>query len=147
MKIAEALKGVNRLFLDTPPVIYYVQSHPLYLPLMDFVFAQVSSGLIEAVTSPITLAECLVLPLRMGNVGLAEHFRRIITAGFNTRYIGIDGVAYQAAEIRARYNLTLPDAFQVAVALKAKCDALLTNDEAFKRVRELTVLVLNELEI
>jgi len=147
MKVAEALKGINRLFLDTPPIIYYVQGHPLYLPLMDFVFAKVSLGIIEVATSPITLAECLVLPLRMGNLDLAERFRRIITAGFNTRYIGIDGVAYQAAELRARYNLTLLDAFQVAVALKARCDALLTNDEAFKRVHELTILLLNELEI
>ncbi|MFA0754466.1 MAG: hypothetical protein IMHGJWDQ_002253 [Candidatus Fervidibacter sp.] len=31
-----------------------------------------------------------------------------------------------AASLRARYNLSLTDAFQVAVALKAGCDAVLS---------------------
>ncbi len=147
MRIDEALRGIRYLFMDTPPIIYYVQGHPRYLPLMDFLFVKVSAGEIEIVTSPITLAECLVLPLKQGNLDLANRFHRIITAGFNTRYVGIDGVAYQAAELRARYNLTLPDAFQVAIALKAGCDALLTNDAIFKRVQELKVLLLDELEV
>lgn len=147
MKFEEALKSVRRLFMDTPPIIYYVQGHPRYLPLMDFLFAKVSADEIELITSPITLAECLVLPLRVGDTDLTERFYRIITAGSNTHYVSIDGVAYRAAELRARYNLTLPDAFQVAVALKAGCDALLTNDAIFKRVQELKILLLDELEI
>ncbi len=41
----------------------------------------------------------------------------------------------------------LPDAFQVAVALAADCDAFLTNDATFRRVAELRVLVLDDLNI
>lgn len=33
MRIDEALQGVTRLFLDTAPVIYYVEKHPTYLDL------------------------------------------------------------------------------------------------------------------
>lgn len=32
-------------------------------------------------------------------------------------------IALQAAQIRARYNLQLPDAFQIVVALAAECEA------------------------
>jgi hypothetical protein len=31
MKIDAALQNVNRLFLDTSPIIYYVEKHPTYL--------------------------------------------------------------------------------------------------------------------
>jgi hypothetical protein len=37
------------------------------------------------------------------------------------------------------------DAFPIAAALAAGCDAFLTNDAALKRVSELRVLVLEEL--
>jgi predicted nucleic acid-binding protein len=54
-------------------------------------------------------------------------------------------MALQAAELRARYNLQLPDAFQVAIALAAGCEAFLTNDTMLSRVTELRVIVLDDL--
>jgi predicted nucleic acid-binding protein len=41
----------------------------------------------------------------------------------------------------------LTDAFQVAVAIASGCDAFLTNDIALKRVTELGVIVLDEMEL
>jgi predicted nucleic acid-binding protein len=41
----------------------------------------------------------------------------------------------------------LTDALQIAVALEAGCEAFLTNDRTLKRVTELRVLVLDELEL
>ncbi len=38
-------------------------------------------------------------------------------------------IAREAARMRVRYNLQLPDALQVAAALMASCEAFLTNDE------------------
>ncbi|MEW5872070.1 MAG: PIN domain-containing protein [Chloroflexota bacterium] len=54
-------------------------------------------------------------------------------------------VAGKAAELRARYNLTLSDAFQVAVAIQSGCDAFLTNDIELKRVTEVPVFVVSEM--
>ena len=51
-----------------------------------------------------------------------------------------------AAKLRARHNLALADALQFAVALAANCQAFLTNDKRLKRVSELSVLVVDELE-
>lgn len=147
MKIADALVGVKRLFLDTAPVIYHVEGNAAYQPMTDLVFQQIQSGMLEAVTSPVTLAECLVHPYRHGDMPLAQKFRNVITAGVHTRYVGVDAAAERAAELRARYGLTLADAFQVAAALAAGCDAFLTNDAALKRVDELAILVLDELEV
>jgi predicted nucleic acid-binding protein len=55
--------------------------------------------------------------------------------------------AERAADLRARYRLLTPDALQIAVALEAGCEAFLTNDLMLKRVTELRVLVLDELEL
>jgi predicted nucleic acid-binding protein len=64
MKVGEALRGLNRLFLDSGPVIYYIDANPEYLRVMDSIFEGLNSKQIRAVTSPVTLAECLVLPIR-----------------------------------------------------------------------------------
>jgi predicted nucleic acid-binding protein len=147
VKVINALSGVRQLFLDTAPVIYHVEGNPAYQALTDQVFQKIQSGTPEAVTSSVTLAECLVHPYRHGDMPLVQKFRNVITAGIHTRYVGVDAVAEQSAELRARYNLALADAFQVASALAAGCDAFLTNDAALKRVSELTILVLDELEV
>ena len=72
----------------------------------------------------------------------------LIVHGHNTVFTLIDHrSAQRAAELRARYNLTLPDALQMAVALESGCDAFLTNDSGFKRVTELRGLILDELRL
>ncbi|WP_416670565.1 type II toxin-antitoxin system VapC family toxin [Egbenema bharatensis] len=45
-----------------------------------------------------------------------------------------------------KHNLKLTDALQLATALEAGCQAFLTNDTQLKRVTELKVLVISELE-
>jgi predicted nucleic acid-binding protein len=63
------------------------------------------------------------------------------------RLILIDSaVAERAADLRARHNLRTPDALQIAAALETGCQAFLTNDTQLKRVTELRVLILDELE-
>lgn len=58
--------------------------------------------------------------------------------------LGIDTalvIYFTEAHPQARYHLRMPDALQVAVAIKAGCEAFLTND------RDLRILVLDELEL
>ncbi|HEY9433059.1 MAG TPA: PIN domain-containing protein [Blastocatellia bacterium] len=147
IKIAAALANVRELFLDTAPIIYHVEGNPAYQPLTDQVFQTIQAGTLSAVTSSITLSECLVHPYRRGDMALAQKFRNVITAGVNTRYVGVDAVAERAAEIRAHYNLKLADSFQIAAAIAAGCDAFLTNDAALKRLSGITILTLDELEV
>lgn len=148
MTIADALRTVTRLFLDTAPVIYYVERNPVYSARVDDIFDRIDAGNPVAVTSAITLAECLVVPIRQGLVAAQQDFTDLIVTGANVTFVVLDApIARTAAELRARYNLALGDAFQVAAALAAGCDALLTNDHGLLRVRELTILVLDDLEL
>jgi hypothetical protein len=101
MKIAAALANVRELFLDTAPIIYHVEGNLAYQPLTDQVFQNIQAGTISAVTSSVTLSECLVHPYRRGDMALAQKFRNVITAGVNARYVGVDAVAERSAEVRA----------------------------------------------
>ncbi|MEH1906793.1 MAG: hypothetical protein V7L05_01175 [Nostoc sp.] len=59
MKISDALANVSRLFLDTAPVIYFVERNPQFVDLVDPIFDRLEAD-ITAVASAITLSECLV---------------------------------------------------------------------------------------
>jgi predicted nucleic acid-binding protein len=145
VKLIDALAGVRRLFLDTAPVIYYVEGNAEYSSRLEPVFESLDTNTVQAVTSPITLSECLIVPNRLGDVLLQQLFVRQIVE--RSLFVPIDQpVAHTAASLRSEYNLNLLDAFQFAVALASRCDALLTNDRALRRVTTLRVIVLDELE-
>ncbi len=56
-----------------------------------------------------------------------------------------EDIAITAGEIRARY--AFPDAIHVATAIATGCDTILTNDVAMKRVTDLNVVYMNDLEL
>ncbi|MCI0477893.1 MAG: type II toxin-antitoxin system VapC family toxin [Anaerolineales bacterium] len=148
MKLAQFLASVKKLFLDTAPLIYYVEEDARYLSRVEPIFDQLDAGSLTAVTSPVTLAECLVMPIRKNQAELERAFTDLVIGGDNVAFKMMDDTtAKKAADLRARYNLALPDAFQAAVAIHAGCDAFLTNDVMFKRVAELNVIVVEEIEI
>lgn len=146
MKAGEAFSRPHRVFLDSAPVIYHVQANPVYSGRTTLIFQRIDNGEVDAVTSVITLAECLVLPLRKNDKALAARFRERIAEGLNTQMAGVDDVAEKAAELRARYNVSLVDALQIACATARGCDGFLTNDRRLARIDELPVLVLGDLE-
>lgn len=148
MKIAVALQGIRQLFLDTASVIYFVERNPTYTDRVDDIFNRIDAGTLQAVTSPITLAECLVVPIRQRLTQAQQDFSDLIVSGANVTFLTPDdAIARRAADLRARYNLGIADAFQVAAALAGGCDAFLTNDRMLQRVQELTILVLDDLEL
>lgn len=148
MSLMDELENLTHLFLDTSPLIYYVERNPLYFSIVKPIFDYIDNGTITAVTSPITLAECLVGVYRLGLIQSQKDFFDLIVYGNNIVFIPIDhDQAQKAGQIRAKYNLTLTDAFQFATALLTGCEVFLTNDITLKRVTEIHVLVLDDMRI
>jgi predicted nucleic acid-binding protein len=145
MNLTEGLESVHQIFLDTAPVIYFVEKNPIFAAKVQNVFQRLDDGKLTAVVSPITLAECLVVPYRLGKPDLAQIFTDLMVKSESVMLFPIDEMtAEKAAELRARYGLTLADAFQLAVAIQSACDAFLTNDADLKRVVEIPVIVVSE---
>ncbi|MCU0571014.1 MAG: PIN domain-containing protein [Oculatellaceae cyanobacterium Prado106] len=143
----EALQGVSRVFLDTAPVIYYVEARAEFVPVVRPIFHMLDSGLLEGIASPVTLAECLVQPKRLGLVDLEQGFSNLLTNSEGIVFVEIgEQVGRLAAQMRSQYALRLPDALQIATAIATNCQAFLTNDTQLTRITELRVLVVGDLE-
>ena len=147
MKMEAALQGVTSVLLDTAPAIYHLENNPVFGLVMERFFHLRAEQGIMLVTSPISLAECLVHPIQQGRQDLEAAYQALITKGDLTVFwpIGVkEGIV--AARLRAKYRLKLADAIQVAVALQANCQALLTNDADLMKVRELRILLVADLQ-
>lgn len=118
MKLDDALAGIDRLGLDTPPFIYLIERNPAYLDLVRDVFRRITSGALSAHSSVITLAEVLTQPYRAGDAALAQRYQSFLLRSRNVSLDPITAdIAEQAANLRARYSLCTPDALQIATAL------------------------------
>jgi predicted nucleic acid-binding protein len=147
MTIDEALEGVAVLGLDTAPLIYFVEQHPVYVDIMRAIIQRIDQGRIAAVSSVVTLTEVLTMPIRLSNQHLENEYRDLLTHSKNFVLQPIDStIAEVAAGLRARYHLRTPDALQIAAALATGCQAFLTNDTHIKRVHDIRVIVLDDLK-
>lgn len=148
MKIADALKGVQRLYIETAPLIYYVEEHPTYIARMDAIIEAIDDGEITAYSSVIILTEVLNQPMKTGDKKLEQEYRDILVNSGSYQLVAINvQIAEVAAGLRAKYGLRTPDALHVASAIHRGCGAFVTNDTGIKRVTELPILILDELEI
>ncbi len=148
MKIDVAFQAARRLYLDTAPLIYYFEENQSYLRRMDRIFDLIASVPIAAFSATHILTEIMVKPLQLNNQALAQNYRDILVYSDAYTLLPITtSIAESAADLRARYNLRTPDALHVAAAISAGCDAMLSNDARLKRVQEIPILVLDELEL
>lgn len=130
---------------DTAPLIYYIEEHPDYIRVTDELFGAIDRDAARGVTSVLTLLEVLVKPLREGRNDIADSYRKLLTSAANVTLYAVDeAVCEQAARLRGKYGLRTPDAIQIATALEHGADVIVTNDERWRRVAELRVLVLSD---
>jgi predicted nucleic acid-binding protein len=133
--------------LDTAPLIYFIEEHPTYLETVCPFFEAMDRGEFSVVTSVVTLLEVLVHPFRNGDTQLARQYRDILlnAEGLTTILLS-QGVAEDAARLRAAHNIRTPDAIQMATAIHEGASFFLTNDARLPSLPELKVLVLDELK-
>ena len=68
--LLEILQG-KKVALDAMVFIYSFEERPVYLPFLKPLWREAERGKVRAVTSTITLAECLVQPFRAKALELA----------------------------------------------------------------------------
>ncbi|MBM4307453.1 MAG: PIN domain-containing protein [Deltaproteobacteria bacterium] len=146
MTLAEELAQVNSVFIDTAPIIYYIEAHPQFGPLMKEVVSAFQSGILSAYSSVITLTEVLPKPVGRGDEKLARKFAEFLKYGRNLTLLEIsEGIAEGAGKLRGRYPfLKTIDAIQLAAALDVGAGAFLTNDLKLQQFNELAVLIVKD---
>lgn len=144
MGLIQKLKN-KKVFLDTAPLIYYIEGNPQYTAVLNKLFLENSKGIFLFQTSVITLLEVLVLPMRMNENLLVEQYQNILfnSATINIFDLNIE-IAKLAAAYRAKYGLKTPDSIQIATAVNVSADFFFTNDMRLKAVTEIEILILDE---
>ena len=144
--LAESLRGKRRVHLDSVTAIYMIEKHALYQPIIRPVFELVGAGILQDISSYLTLLEAMIQPLRSGRVDLAREYRDTLVQSRNKTLFPVDReIAEQGAAIRAKYgSFKTPDDIQLATAIRREADAFVTNDKELKRCGEVQVLVLDE---
>jgi predicted nucleic acid-binding protein len=132
--------------LDTAPLIYFIEKNLSYHSVVGPFFIALANRQFTAVTSTITLIETLVHPIRTNHKAIAQQYRDILlnTPHLSTLDVSAD-IAQKAAEIRAVHNMRTPDAIQLATAIVAGAASFLTNDRVLERVKEINVLIIDDL--
>ena len=120
-----------RVYLDSCVVIYLVEEHPIFAPVVESLLAKHPDIIFQI--SGLTEMECLVMPLRNQNQQLIEKFRRWFDR--NDILPNERDVFQQAAQLRADHkSLKTPDAIHLATALHYGCDEFWTNDDRLGKI-------------
>lgn len=119
------------IYLDSCLVIYLVEEHPIFAPLLE-TYIENKSNLVFIV-SDLTEMESLVMPFRNKNQRLIDKFYDWFT---QVKVVSLDKeIFHQAAKLRADFSgLKTPDALHLATAVYYNCDEFWTNDNRLIKV-------------
>lgn len=135
----------KKVFLDTAPIIYFLDDHFVYGEKAALIFDQFLLLGSKMFTSVITAEEYLVYPMRDNNwekVDVFFQFRDFYKIDLVP--ISLE-IAKKAASIRAKYpSFKSMDALQLAVAVIMDGDLFLTNDKQLKQFNEIPCITIDE---
>lgn len=136
----------RRVFIDTAPIIYFLENSPLYMESMGKFFSRCMKEHIQIVTSALTIEEYLVAPYSDGKLEYVDNFKRFLQY-MNIEVVDIDAaIAEQGAKIRGQYkNFRAMDALQIATAVVKKCDMFFTNDKQLRQEKELPCMTMDDI--
>lgn len=93
----------------------------------------------------LAFGEALTGAKKAGNARLALQYRALFRYFPGLETVNVDWAVMEwAAELRARYGLSMPDAIHLGTAVAWKANLFVTNDARLKPVAEIEVLLLSE---
>ena len=136
----------ERIGLDTNVFIYFLENHPRYGSWCASLFDRIERGHNPAVTSTVTLLELLVQPYREQKEELVQKIFALTSTYPKLEWVPVTtDVADRAAELRARYRLSTPDAIQLSTAIGHKVTRFYGNDRSLLRVKEIECHLVDDL--
>lgn len=112
------------IYLDACLLIYLTERHARWGELVADAIARAEEKRFGI--SPLVKCECLVGPIRRGDPVLERAYTELFALFVSLAMP--EPVYLQAAQLRARFTLRMPDALHLACAQYHRCAALWTND-------------------
>lgn len=133
------------IYLDTCIFIYTVESDPNYWSLIQPLWEKLQDKKIRIISSELTLMEVLIFPIKNNDNQLVNDYKLFLnSSGIELKPIN-QSILIQSAKLRSKIKLKTPDAIHFATALSAKCDIFITNDLAFRKLSDLSIIILDDI--
>ncbi len=133
------------VYLDANAFIYSVERIEPYNTLLQPLWNEAHAGRFAFISSELVILETLVGPMRQRDDLIANLFRSLFDSDEVTLVAPTRSMWELAASLRADLGLKSTDALHAATAIGMDCTQFVTNDNDFRRVRELPVVVLDDL--
>ena len=118
------MTGFKRVFIDTAPIIYFLENSSQYMEAMEKFFAKCVKEHMQIVTSTLTVEEYLVSPYSNGKIDYIDNFKKFID------YMDIEVVDID---------------LQIATAVVKKCDMFFTNDKQLRQEKEIPCMTVEDM--
>ena len=140
LEFQKQLKRFKRIAVDSAPLIYHLEDTLPYSELTEDLFHHIALGATEVLVSTISAGELLVKPFMDADNDAVATFETFVLSIPSAQLIAPSyTIAKEAARLRARHRLRMPDALVLATASDMQCEALITNDLQFRRIPKLQV--------
>lgn len=126
------LRGHRRILIDSSVWIYHLEAHAEFGARASRVLEALEEGALEGIVSELTLLELTVRPLQLGRQDVADEYELLLSQFPNVTLVPVSrDILLDAAALRARHRLRMPDAILLATAAGHGATAALTNDAAW----------------
>lgn len=144
--MSRQLKDISRLYLDANVIIYFLEENTDFWNKVEQVFQECEANNIQLLTSDITVCECLMRPYKDGNYALIALYEQFFQSTSKTVNIAPveTSILLETPKIASDTKLKTIDAIHLATAEFYSCDALLTNDKAFRSSEMVQIFQLSQ---
>jgi predicted nucleic acid-binding protein len=144
-RLGETLARHESVGVDTSPFIYLWEQHSRYSSLAEELFRHLRQPHVRGITSVITLIEACIHPQRQGRLDLVQAYENSLMHSQQIRMLPIDAaLARRAVNLRAAYEIHVPDALQISAAIESGATLFVTNDRRLSKVQEIEILLFDD---
>ncbi len=126
-----------RIFPDSDVVIFLVEDHPKFRPLVDAALSDLQSG--SLMTCAMVRFETLTKPTQNNDHWLLQDYHHFYRTSCQSHVI-TETTFDLALTLRARHRLKSPDAINLACAIQSGSEVFLINDRDYKTVTEIRIV-------
>ncbi len=131
------------VYPDTNALIYLIENRLGYAHKVRSLLYPTYEALPVLVFSELTRMECLVQPIRTGDIAALTAYEMLF-GNCDYRMTSMNRKCFEiATQLRVEHGLKTPDALHLAAAIEAGCDEFWTNDQRLAKAAQGHLQIVN----